>query len=340
MAWSLSNLAFSLLLLAPSSAVANILPRQTTFGNSTVVSSTSTKPPSSGTTPPPCCWIAAGGTALGLHKWYSSTVDHVVGKHSDVILDQALSQILTFLSATVITTYIRENNGSAIPANSTTIYVTQNSTTFPDYGDYPYVLNPSWPMVSIPGVPTTLIDPDQGWSGGDYCATVVDNSTAVSFTYTDLVIAQPTPFDEWFFIGIYTQTPNASDTLPTGLTAWPRESCGTWAYDIYTDYATTEVTDGGSTVTSYIPGDVETKSSHVPSGKSPYFLATGHLQGSGIQDLSVKYVQPKTSQVPDGMPWLPIPTGLRDWLGTQESIVEEYPYITDCWLDQGNGQPR
>jgi hypothetical protein len=240
----------------------------------------------------------------------------------------------------VITTYIRENNGSAVAANSTTIYVTENGTAFPTPGDYHVRNSYTWPLVDIPGVPATLISPSNIWGGGDYVATVVDNSTAVSFSFTDLVVAQPTPFDVWFFVGIYTQTPNASDTLPTGLTAWPRESCGTWAYRTYTDYATTKVTDGGSTITSYIPGAVETKSKHVPSGQSSDLLAVGRFNGGGIHDLNVTYVQPKTSQVPDGMPWLPIPTGLRDWLGTQDSIVEEYPYITDCWLDEGNGQPR
>jgi hypothetical protein len=240
----------------------------------------------------------------------------------------------------VITTYIRENNGSAVAANSTTVYATENGTAFPTPGNYQANMRNAWPLIDIPGVPATLIDPDQGWGAGDYVATVVDNSTAVSFTFTDLVIAQPTPFDVWFFVGIYTQTPNASDTLPASMTAWPRESCGTWSSDIYTDFATSKVTDGGSIITSYVPGDVETKSYHVPSGQSDSFLATGHLQGSGIIDLSVNYVQPKTSQVPDGRPYIPIPTGLRDWLGTQESIVAEYPFITDCWLDQGNGQPR
>lgn len=241
----------------------------------------------------------------------------------------------------MITTYIRENNGSAVAANSTTLYMAQNQTTFPKAGEYPYVLNPTWPMVEIPGVPTTLINKDVGWNGGDYCATVVDNSTAVSFDFTDLVIAQPTPFDVWFVLGIYTQTPNSSQHLPTGLTAWPRESCGTWAYNTYTDVEATTLTIGGSVTTSFSSGSVVTSSAHVPSGKSSNFLPMGRfVGGGGIDSLNVTYVQPKTEQVPDGKPWLPIPTGLKDWLGTQEEIVEKYPFIKDCWLDQGNGQPR
>lgn len=196
-------------------------------------------------------------------------------------------------------------------------------------------------MVAIPGVPATLIDPNQGWNAGDYCATVVDNSTAVSFDFTDLVIAQPTPFDVWFSIGIYTQTPNASQTLPTGLTAWPRESCGTWSYSTYTDVEATTLTVGDSLTTSYSTGALTTESIHIPNGKDHDFLAIGKYQGGDIVSLeNATYVQPKTEQLRDGRPWLPMPTGLKDWLETQEDVVEQYPYIRDCWLDQGNGQPR
>jgi hypothetical protein len=241
----------------------------------------------------------------------------------------------------VITTYIRENNGSAVAANSTTVYVTQNQTAWPKFGDYPQVLNPTWPMVKIPGVPATLIDQDKGWNGGDYVATVVDNSTVASFTFTDLVIAQPTPFDVWFVLGIYTQAPNASLPLPTGLTAWPRESCGTWDYYTDTQVSSTTLTVGGSLITSYSTGAVTTQSNHVPSGKRSDFLPMGRFVGGGdIESLNVTYVQPKTEQVPDGRPWLPIPTGILDWLATQENVVEQYPFVTDCWLDRGNGQPR
>lgn len=241
----------------------------------------------------------------------------------------------------MITTYIRENNGSAVAANSTTVYVDQNGTTFPREG--PHLIGATGlgvPGVTIPGVPATLIDQNPGWGPGDYAATVIDNSTAVSFTFTDLVIAQPTPFDVWFYIGVYTQTPNATQTLPTGLTAWPRESCGTWDYDTYTDVEATTLTAGGSTITSYSTGAVVTSSSHVPNGQESTFLAIGKFTGGDIHQLNATYVQPKIEQVPDGRPWLPIPTGLMDWLETQEDIVEQYPYIKDCWLDQGNGQPR
>jgi hypothetical protein len=55
---------------------AEVLPRQTTFSNSTTASTTASGIP----TPAPCCWILAGTHAVGLNKWYTSTAEHVVGE--------------------------------------------------------------------------------------------------------------------------------------------------------------------------------------------------------------------------------------------------------------------
>jgi hypothetical protein len=76
-----SFLKLALVLAALDSSVvsADVFPRQTTFSNTTV-SSTTTSPATGIPTPPPCCWILAGGTAVGVNKWYTSTAEHVVGE--------------------------------------------------------------------------------------------------------------------------------------------------------------------------------------------------------------------------------------------------------------------
>ena len=142
-------LGFRVLLLAtlvPRGTFANVFPRQTAFTNSTSAittsSSTSTGTGTSsvmtpGPLPAPCCWIAAGAVAVGLNKWYNSSVEEEV--------------------ATVITTFLRDNH-TAIPVNSTTIYKPKNATAAYEIGGfYGAAVGGISPWVTIPGVPTNLI---------------------------------------------------------------------------------------------------------------------------------------------------------------------------------------
>ena len=73
------KLAFVLAALGSSVVAVDVLPRQTTFSNTTTPS-TATGTASGIPTPPPCCWIAAGTHAVGLNLWYTSTAEHVVGE--------------------------------------------------------------------------------------------------------------------------------------------------------------------------------------------------------------------------------------------------------------------
>lgn len=217
---------------------------------------------------------------------------------------------LTPSGATVITTYIRENNGSAIPANSTTIYI-QNQTEYPTLGTYgPY---PTQPWVSVPDVPGTLL-PD-GFNAVDYARTILGNATAMTFPGTDLVIQQPTPYDQWGKLAIYTMTPSVTGDIPASLTAWPDASCG--AYD-------------GSDDPVFIPSNKDI---------SFLFTAANRVLGKGMASLNATYILPKTSQLDSLRVRVPFPTGLRDWLGTQENVVAQYPYIGNCWTWNGEGQP-
>lgn len=48
----------------------------------------------------------------------------------------------------------------------------------------------------------------------------------------------------------------------------------------------------------------------------------------------------KTDQLSADSTRLQIPTGVVDWLGSQEHIVEKYPYVTNCFVaGDGEGQP-
>jgi hypothetical protein len=237
--------------------------------------------------------------------------------------------------ATVITTYIRENNGSAVPANSTTLYA--NTTGYPTAGLYSAIME-NFPWVTIPGVPSTLL-PDS-FDFRDYAATAVDNATAMTWPGTDLVIHQPTPYDEWFNIAIFTTTPDLSYHRPsTGLTSWPASMCGSYLPSTQFGTITQTITIDGnvSTIVSNTP--TATTSRLVPSGESDLFFYTAALFGKA-DPLNVTYVLPKTTQLDAQTAYFSFPTGLVGWLGKQENVVAQYPYITDCWAEGGGeGQP-
>jgi hypothetical protein len=352
-------LAFVLAAVGTSGVAAEVFPRQTTFSNTTV-SSTTTSADAGIPTPPPCCWILAGTHAVGLNQWYTSTAEHVVGELivffpvfssllsccPGLVLSNFCSyqnspragDILIRSPATVITTYIRENNGSAVPANSTTIYA--NTTGYPVAGEYQPIdmVTATYPWVTIPGVPSTLLPDSYRWN--DYAATAVDNVTAMTFPGTDLVIHQPTPYDEWFLIAVYTTTPDTSlYPSSTGLTAWPPNMCGSYLPSTQYGTITQTITSNGgvSTVISAVP--TGTTSRLVPSGKSDIFFYTAALFGAADR-LDVTYRSPKATQTDAVTAFFSFPTGLVDWLGKQENVIAKYPYITDCWAeDGGQGQP-
>lgn len=244
--------------------------------------------------------------------------------------------MLMLSAATVITTYIRENNGSVVAANSTTIYA--NTTGYPTPGIYgPYGLHP-W--VTVPGVPYTLLP--NGFNGNDYARSSIDNVTALTFPGTDLVIHQPTPYDEWFKLAVYTATPNISAyPSSTGLTVWPPEMCG--SYRTLYDYETvTQTMTSGGEVTTTLSTVSSAYSELIPSGKDSGFIHTAAFfpGAKGVESLNVTYIQPKTTQNDKPREILSVPTGLLGWLGKQENVVAQHPYITDCWVeDGGEGQP-
>lgn len=169
----------------------------------------------------------------------------------------------------------------------------------------------------------------------DYAATTIRNTTVVSFSYTDLVITQPTPYDVWMRFGIYTEKPNATLYPSNGL--WPSNVCGVYrTYTIHSNgYSTT--TRSGIESVKEVYTATETITTLVPRNHHLYFNIVG---ASHITELNVTYVQAKTSQFTEDRMWLPLPTNILDWLETQEEVIRQYPYIKNCYLGgNGVGQP-
>jgi hypothetical protein len=184
--------------------------------------------------------------------------------------------------ATVITTYVRENNGSAIPANSTTIYV-QNQRDYPTLGVYGPENGRTQLWVTVPKVPATLLQ--DVYNSNDYAHTVLGNDIVMTFPHTDLVIQQPTPYDEWFNLAIYTVTPSASRSISEGMTAWPAASCGTYRGKVL-----------------------------LPSGKDRAFLYTAVMRvaAEGVAPLNATYILPRYTPLTQSRMVTDMPSGLRE----------------------------
>ena len=174
----------------------------------------------------------------------------------------------------------------------------------------------------------------------DYAATAIDNATAMTWPGTDLVIHQPTPYDEWFNIAIFTTTPDLSYHRPsTGITSWPASMCGSYLPSTQHGTITQTITTDGNVSTIISNPPTATTSRLVPSGKDDLFFYTAALFGAA-DPLNVTYVLPKATQLVSNTAYFSFPTGLVDWLGKQENVVAQYPYITDCWAEGGGeGQP-
>jgi hypothetical protein len=59
-----------------------------------------------------------------------------------------------------------------------------------------------------------------------------------------------------------------------------------------------------------------------------------------LNTLDVRYIQAKSTQFTEPKVEALLPTGILDWLATQEEVIKQYPYIKNCWLGPvGEGQP-
>lgn len=233
--------------------------------------------------------------------------------------------------ATVITTYVRKNNGSAVPMNSTTIYALKNET-YPTPGLYNEIAGNTFPYAKIPGVPGDLLNDVYG--ALSYAGTQVDSETVVSFPHTDLVVTQPTPFDVWSRMGIVHRTPSISPS--SGWSVWPARVCG--AYQERYDFTSTTftLTSDGTVTTSVSSSPTRTRSQLHPKDQDLYYV----YYLSGMESLDATWIQTKTAQLSADSTRLQIPTDVVDWLGSQQHIVEKYPYVTNCFVaGDGQGQP-
>lgn len=226
-----------------------------------------------------------------------------------------------------------------VPVDSTTIYRPLSEHPAPGVLNGP--VGEYGP--SIPGVPTNLLTGSYG--GGDYAGTYIGNDTVRKFPYTDLVITQPTPYDVWMRIGIYTETPNASVHASSDFSVWPPSVCGTYSTSTEYSYSSWTVDTGGtkSVVRSSSPIATHTELQPSDPKNQLRFILADPIDGDytdRLNTLNATYIQAKTTQFTEERLMVPLPTDIVDWLATQEQVIKEYPYIKNCWLGpKGTGQP-
>ena len=115
--------------------------------------------------------------------------------------------------------------------------------------------------------------------------------------------------------------------------------CGSYLPSTQHGTITQTITTDGNVSTIISNPPTATTSRLVPSGKDDLFFYTAALFGAA-DPLNVTYVLPKATQLVSNTAYFSFPTGLVDWLGKQENVVAQYPYITDCWAEGGGeGQP-
>lgn len=218
-----------------------------------------------------------------------------------------------------------------MPIDSTTIYLNKTDIL----GGRKQFMNNGGP-ITIPGVPTDLLS---GSLGQDYAATAADTDTIVSFDFTDAVVTQPTPYDVWMRIGIYTETPNVTVTPSSDWTVWPSSVCGVSSAFTYYSISYSTWISGTRTIWSTSSSATAMYTSWRPRNQVLYYHV-GVLGNQEIKPLNATYLQIKTSQFTEPRMELPLPTNILDWLASQEEVIREYPYITNCYVEgEGVGQP-
>ncbi|KAK4932244.1 hypothetical protein LTR49_001541 [Elasticomyces elasticus] len=358
-----------LVLMALPSAMGQILPRQTDMvassSNSTTSSTmTTTADASAITQPPPCCWVIGGTFAVGVNRWWTSSVEEVVatvikniGRYDD--------NSTKVLDTTILSNIGPYNNGSSSTKvlNATTIYKGINATLPASvFGTYlansAYYLRSDFNQVGLV-LPTDILTGNGAFlsGAGDYAATAVENKTAVSFDFTDLVV--PPIFENYTgTLPIKTYEPSmcghwsaytSIDYVPGSLTT------ATTSYSIYVQsLSATIFTTKTLTYTDIVSVPISTAApTFYPNGMDsdkffmgPPFpgMASGDSRSSGFSDWGASnfyrtYVSVKATQVPDGQAELALPTGLIPWLASNKTLLSMYPFLENCWTLPGVGQP-
>ncbi|KAK4920930.1 hypothetical protein LTR49_011653 [Elasticomyces elasticus] len=357
-----------LVLMALPSAMGQVLPRQTdmaaSFSNSTTSSTmTTTADTSAITQPPPCCWVIGGTFAVGVNRWWTSSVEEVVatvikniGRYDD--------NSTKVLDTTVLSAIGPYTNGSSTKVlNATTIYKGVNATlpasVFDTYlANSAYYLSSDFNQVGLV-LPTDILTGNGAFlsGAGDYAATAVENKTAVSFDFTDLVV--PPIFENYTgTLPIKTYEPSmcghwsaytSVDYVPGSLTT------ATTSYSIYVQSVSAEIfTTKTLTYTDIVSVPISTAApTFYPNGMDsdkffmgPPFpgMASNYSLSSGFSDWGASnfyrtYVSVKATQVPDGQAELALPTGLIPWLASNKTLLSMYPFLENCWTLPGVGQP-
>lgn len=200
-------------------------------------------------------------------------------------------------------------------------------------------------QLALPDVPTDLLSASYGRGGEDYGGTMVDVETVETFSHTNLVITQPTPYDEWMNFGIYTETPNVSVYPASNFSTWPASMCGTYTTEKAYSWSYWTLTSDGTKVTSSTSMPTSTITQLRPTGTNGELeFHFGDLRNNGptfrIKPLNLTYIRAKATQITEAETKIILPTDIIEWLATQEHVVNEYPYIKDCVIaGPGKGQP-
>ncbi|KAK4901797.1 hypothetical protein LTR27_001569 [Elasticomyces elasticus] len=320
---------------------------------------TTTADASAITQPPPCCWVIGGTFAVGVNRWWTSSVEEVVatvikniGRYDD--------NSTKVLDTTVLSAIGPYNNGSSTKVlNATTIYKGVNATLPASvFGTWlantaKYAVSQGFSQAGI-AMPTDILTGNGAFLNGtgDYAATAVENKTAVSFDFTDLVV--PPIFE------------NYTGTLP--LKTYEPSMCGHWSAYTSVDYVPGSLTTATTSYSIYVQSLSATIFTtktltytdivSVPiSTAAPTFypngmdsdrffmgLASNYSLTSGFSDWGASnfyrtYVSVKATQVPDGQAELALPTGLIPWLASNKTLLSMYPFLENCWTLPGVGQP-
>ncbi|KAK5121915.1 hypothetical protein LTR85_004487 [Meristemomyces frigidus] len=260
-----------------------------------------------------------------------------------------------------------------IPGNSTTIYKAQNNSVA--YGLYGATSMPDAIMTEL-GVPDNILQSDFLNDEGNYAQTYLGNGTVQTWSHTNLRLTSPTPYDEWFGLGIFTMTPKyyLSASATSQLQSYEMSQCGFWQSNIVYTLTTGDAITSTDSYQYLGASGTETFDMTITTSAWPVLITTSAFWPSGWPDtevwfeepmwedgdcdtnemfppppeiagvyggcaLNATYIQPVAYQMPDGNWPLPLLSGLIPWLAHQPSVVAKYPYINSCWTINGVGQP-
>ncbi|GAB1733070.1 hypothetical protein NU195Hw_g2331t1 [Hortaea werneckii] len=295
-------------------------PRAVSFTNSSITTSSSQRPTITRTITrthhtgdtPPCCWVYGGSYAIRVNSWWSSTWSVPV--------------------ATEVRTVLSYPN-SVVVANTTTVTAHEIKASIEAWRrKLDTDLNTL--HVSTDAIPSDLVNSTFLSEAASYGRSTLHlGTTAVSWA-PDRQIGIGTDFLVWR-AGIETYYPRVNATGGASLTKYEPEMCGTYTDYIY--HAMRSGTWATYNTSLLLPTHFPVTSG--PFGDLPVYR--GGYWGLDIIPSDVTYVQELSTTVPymTRQVLMNVPSEMMQWMAQEPSIIEEHPYIANCWTLPGVGQP-